>query len=729
MTAKAKANAKNDKDRNNSKNRKDSEKKIIVTSALPYANGPIHLGHLVEYIQTDVFVRFMRLIGEPVIYCCADDAHGTPIDISAMKRGILPEQLIGEIHKEHSKDFSDFLISFDSYHSTNSEENKKYSDLIFTKLKDKGLIEKKDVELTYCPKCKRFLPDRYVKGKCPKCGEKDQYGDVCEKCNSAYSTIELVDPYCTICGSTPARKTSGHYFFKLSKCSKDLKNWLESNKNLQPEVKNYVLNWIKEGLKDWDITRDGPYFGFNIPGEKDLYYYVWLDAPIGYIASTENYCRNSGNAVNGKDSGNCVDDYWKKGRIIHFIGKDIIYFHFLFWPAMLMNSGFALPEDIIVHGFLTVNKEKMSKSRGTFLTARDYLNVLDPEYLRFYYASNLSKTMSDIDLDFNDFKSSINNKLVADIANFAYRVLSFAEKNLDSKTGSFSEPKLEKELKEKYEEIKEAYLGHDERKAVKLMLEVGSIGNKYFQDNKPWELMKSKAGTTAKDHKKMEEVVSFCVNLIKDISIIIKPVLPKFSSNLEKQLNIGEQSWKDLDTQLKNHKMGKSAIVIKKIENELDRFAVKDDMSLIDFRVAKVLEAKKHPQADKLLVLQIDTGDDKRQICAGLAAYYAPEDLVGKNIVMIKNLKPAKLRGEISAGMLLAGGDSDVHKILQAPKSKPGDKVLINGIEPMPEKEITIEDFAKIKFIVENKRIKYKGEFLRTEKEEISVELDKGSVS
>ncbi|MCX6706515.1 MAG: methionine--tRNA ligase [Candidatus Woesearchaeota archaeon] len=709
--------------------------KIVVTSALPYANGPIHLGHLIEYIQTDVFVRFLRLIGEPVIYCCADDAHGTPIDISAMKKGILPEQLIGEIYNEHVRDFKDFLISFDSYYSTNSEENRKYSNLIFAKLKEKGLIYKKEVELTYCPKCRRFLPDRYVKGKCPKCGEKDQYGDVCEKCNSAYSTIELVNPYCAICGSAPARKTSGHYFFKLSACSKDLRKWLESNRNLQPEVKNYVLNWIKEGLKDWDITRDGPYFGFSMPGEENLYYYVWLDAPIGYIASTENYCKKGLRDLKSsqqKDADKCVDEYWKKGRIIHFIGKDIIYFHFLFWPAMLMNSGFSLPEDIIVHGFLTVNREKMSKSRGTFLTARDYLKVLDPEYLRFYYASNLSKTMSDIDLDFNDFKSSINNKLVADIANFAYRVLFFAEKNLGSKTASFSEPKLEKELKGKYEGIKEAYLNHDERKAVRLILEVGSIGNKYFQDNRPWELMKSKAGTAAKDRKKMEEVVSFCVSLIKDISIIIKPVLPRFSSNIEKQLSIKEQSWKDLGIKLKNHRIGKSAILIKKIENELDRFAVRDELSMVDLRVAKVLEAKKHPQADKLIMLQIDTGTDRRQILAGLAAYYQPEELVGKNIVIIKNLKPAKLRGEVSAGMLLAGGDGDVHKVIQAQKSKPGDKVFINGIEPMPEnemKEITIEDFAKIKLVVENKRVKYKGESLRTSNEEIFVELDKGSVS
>ncbi|HLC99326.1 MAG TPA: methionine--tRNA ligase [Candidatus Nanoarchaeia archaeon] len=691
-------------------------KKIVVTSALPYANGPIHLGHLVEYIQTDVFVRFLKLIGEPAIYCCADDTHGTPIEISAQKKGVFPEQLIGEMHREHLKDFQDFHISFDSYYSTNSPENRKFSDFIFNELKKKDLIYKKEIELTYCAKCRRFLPDRYVKGRCPKCGADDQYGDVCEKCNAAYSTTDLVDPYCAVCGASPTKKRSSHYFFKLSSCSNDLKKWLESNKNLQPEVKNYVLNWIKEGLKDWDITRDGPYFGFNIPGEKDLYYYVWLDAPVGYIASTENYCTN---VMGGKES---VDDYWKRGRIIHFIGKDITYFHFLFWPAMLMNSGFALPEDIIVHGFLTVNREKMSKSRGTFFTAKDYLKALDPEYLRFYYASNLSKTMSDIDLDFEDFKRSINSKLVADLGNFVYRVLSFANRNLDSQTKDFSEPELEKELKNKFEEIKKAYLSCNFREAIKLVLEAGSVGNKYFQDNKPWEIIK-------KDQKRMEEVVSFCINLVKDISIIIKPVLPAFSSNIEKQLAIKEQNWDGLGKKLKNHKIGKGEILVKKIENELDSLAVKDPFASFDLRVSKVLEARKHPDADKLLILQIDTGIDKRQICAGIAAYYKPEELVGKHIIVIRNLKPAKLRGEVSAGMLLAGGDSKVHRVLEAKKSKPGDAVYVDGITPQPDKEISIDDFAKVKMNVEKKKAYYKGSVLKTDKEEVSVDMDKGKVS
>ncbi|MBD3312896.1 methionine--tRNA ligase [Candidatus Woesearchaeota archaeon] len=697
----------------------DKSRRTVVTSALPYANGPIHIGHMVEYIQTDIFVRFLKLTGEPAIYCCADDTHGTPIEISANKKGIPPFQLISDMHKEHLEDFQAFHIDFDSYYSTNSDENREYSDFIFNKLKEKGLIYRKEVELTYCQKCGRFLPDRYVKGKCPKCNATDQYGDVCEKCNATYSTTDLVEPYCTICGSAPTRKKSNHYFFKLSACSDDLKRWLQENKNLQPEVKNYVLNWIKEGLKDWDITRDGPYFGFNIPGEKDLYYYVWLDAPIGYISSTANYCNSIAEERGDKCS---VDDYWKHGRIIHFIGKDITYFHFLFWPAMLMNSGFSLPEDIAVHGFLTVNKEKMSKSRGTFFTAKDYLKILDPEYLRFYYASNLTKSMSDIDLDFEDFRSSINNKLVADLGNFAYRVLSFLNRNLGSRSSDFSEPKLEKELRKKFEDIKKAYSSMNFREAVNLILETGSIGNKYFQDRKPWDLVKE-------NEENAREAVSFCMNLVKNISILVKPILPEFSAKIEKQLKIEEQSWDDLNEDLKNHEIGTAEILVKKIEGELESIAVKDPFAMLDLAVAGVLEAKPHPDADKLLILQIDTGIDKRQICAGLAGYYQPEDLVGKRIVVIRNLKPAKLRGEVSAGMLLAGGDGKSVRVLEAPDSIPGSAVHVNGIEPQPEKEISIDDFAKLMIKTEARKAYYKGEPLKTEKEEVSVDLEKGKVS
>ncbi|RMF07194.1 methionine--tRNA ligase, partial [Candidatus Woesearchaeota archaeon] len=366
---------------------KGSGRPVLVTSALPYANGSIHIGHLVEYIQTDIWVRFLKLIGKNAIYCCADDTHGAPIEINASKQGISPEELIAKYYKEHTEDFSKFLIKFDSYYSTNSPENRHYAELIFSRLKEGGHIVTKEEEHTYCEHCKRFLPDRYVKGKCPKCGAEDQYGDVCEKCNATYSTVDLVDPYCVLCKNPPVRKKSRHYYFRLSHFSDFLRDWISSNKELQPEVRNHVLSWIDEGLDDWCISRDGPYFGFKIPGEENKYFYVWLDAPIGYISSTANYCKTHGNKCS-------AEDYWtgNKADIYHFIGKDIIYFHLLFWPAMLKASGFNLPRNVFVHGFLTVNHEKMSKSRGTFLTAREFLEFGNPEHLRYYYAANLSRS-------------------------------------------------------------------------------------------------------------------------------------------------------------------------------------------------------------------------------------------------------------------------------------------------------------------------------------------------
>ncbi|MFC2016739.1 methionine--tRNA ligase, partial [Chloroflexota bacterium] len=382
--------------------------KVIVTSALPYANGPIHIGHLVEYIQTDIFVRFLRLIGKDVVYCCADDTHGAPIEIKARELGIKPEQLIAKFFKEHQEDFKNFHIKFDSYYTTNSKENKYFSDLIFERLKKKGLIYKKEIEVTYCEHCKRTLPDRYVKGKCPKCKAADQYGDVCEVCNAAYKTVDLIEPYCTICKNKPVRKSSEHYFFKLSKLSGFLEKWIKTNKNLQQETKNFVLNWIKDELEDWNISRDGPYFGFKIPNEENKYYYVWLDAPIGYISSLANYLKSTKKA----------EKTWNESKIIHFIGKDITYFHFLFWPAMLYAADLKLPEDIVVHGFLTVNNEKMSKSRGTFFTAKEFLEKYDAEHLRYYYGNVLSKKLADIDLNFDEFRQRINNELVGNLGNF-----------------------------------------------------------------------------------------------------------------------------------------------------------------------------------------------------------------------------------------------------------------------------------------------------------------------
>ena len=528
-------------------------KRILVTSALPYANGPIHIGHLVEYIQTDIFVRFLKLIGKDAIYCCADDTHGTPIQIKAEQEGISPEQLIARVFKEHLEDFSAFHIEFDSYYTTNSPENKKYSDQIFLKLKEKGFIYTKEVENFYDPKAKRFLPDRYVKGGCPKCGATDQYGDVCEKCNATYKPTDLISPYSTITSEKPILKRSLHYFFKLSALSKDLEHWLTTNKSLQPEIVNSVSQWIHEGLQDWDISRDGPYFGFRIPGEENKYYYVWLDAPIGYIASTENACR--------KLNRDAEKDYWKSkdATIIHFIGKDIIYFHFLFWPAVLLAAGFRTPDSISVHGFLTVNGEKMSKSRGTFLTAKDFLKKYPPEYLRFYYAKALTTKLADINLDFKDFQETINNELVANIGNFCYRVLSFLEKNFDS---SFSEIEEDAELFGQVvklaEQVKKDYESLNFRKAVQGILEISSLGNKHFQDNEPWKLVKE-------ERERAQRIVGSCVNVVKILSILVSPILPEYAKGIQQQLDL-KLGWKDVNFNLKNHRISKAKILLKKMD-------------------------------------------------------------------------------------------------------------------------------------------------------------------
>ena len=674
-------------------------RRIIITSALPYANGPIHIGHLVEYIQTDIFVRLLKLLGKDAIYCCADDTHGTPIEIKATELGIKPEKLITDVWKEHVKDFKTFLVNFDSYYSTNSPENKHFSDLIFNRLKKKGLIYQKEVENFYDEKAKRFLPDRYVKGECPKCGAKDQYGDVCEQCNATYKPTDLINPYSTVTKAKPIRKKSVHYFFKLSSLSEKLDRWLTTNKRLQPEIVNYVRNWIKEGLQDWDISRDGPYFGFKIPGEENKYYYVWLDAPIGYISSFANYLN--------KDVKKAEKE-WNNGQVIHFIGKDIMYFHFLFWPAMLMSADFNLPDVLYVHGFLTVNGEKMSKSRGTFFTAKEFAEMYNPEYLRFYYARVLSKKMSDIDLNFKDFVDSINNELVANLGNFCYRTLSFLEKNFNGEIKKVDNNELIKEIKEKTEKIKNSYLDLNFNEAVREIMSISALGNKYFQETEPWKLIKQ-------DKEAVHKILGLCVNIAKILCVLIKPVLPTFSEDLEKQLNLKDLTWEDINFNLKNHKIKKASILINKVE-----LKQKESFPL-DLRVAKISEVKEHPDADKLYVLQIDLGKEKRQLVAGLRDYYSIEELRNKKIIVVCNLKPAKLRGIKSEGMLLAGDDGKDVGLLTVSKSEPGDSVYFKGLDN-DEKQITFEDFLKINLKTKNSNVVFKGKTLETNKELVVVE-------
>ncbi len=711
-------------------------KRILVTSALPYANGPIHIGHLVEYIETDIYVRFLKLLGLDAIYCCADDTHGTPIEINAAEHGVTPEKFIARWLKEHQEDFKKFLIEFDSYYSTNSPENKRHSDAIFLKLKEKGFIEAKEIEQYYCEHDKKWLPDRYIKGKCPKCSAEHQYGDVCEKCNAAYKTIDLINPYCVLCKNAPVRRKSRHYFFKLSTCSDKLKDWLEKNENLQNEIRNFVLQWIEQGLEDWDITRDGPYFGFRIPGEENKYYYVWLDAPIGYISSTENYCNTH------KDRRLTVDDYWRSrnAAIIHYIGKDITYFHLLFWPAILMVSEHNLPEHIFVHGFLTVQHEKMSKSRGTFLTAKDYLAKLDPEFLRFYYASNLSSAPSDVDLSWKDFRDRINHDLLGNVANFAYRVLSFHEKHFEGRLEHYKrEEKIQEELKEVYGRIEHHYTGNEFRKAVQEILEVGAIGNRAFQDREPWKLIKT-------DKEAARQTCLFGISVVRDLAILLKPILPRYAEKLEAQLGMKNLAWRDLGTPLKKQSLGKAEIVFHKLEDKSNIFAghaeerkkgeegkkkEKESGIPLNLKTAKILKAEQHPDADKLIVMHIDLGSEQRQIVAGIKQWYKAEELVGKNLIIVTNLKAARLRGIESNGMLLAASEGNRLEILSQRDAVPGTAVTIGGDAADDGKQIDFKEFHKIKWSIKDKAVFCEGKRLKVGGKAVTVEKvsDKAKVS
>ncbi len=639
-------------------------KRVLITSALPYANGSIHLGHLVEYIQTDIYARYRRLKGHNVIYVCADDTHGTPIEINAMKQGISPEEFIARYYKEHSQDFAKFDIKFDIFYSTNSTENRYYSELFYNKLKENGYIYQKEIELHYCQTDKRFLPDRYIKGKCPRCGAPDQYGDVCEKCNSTYDPTEVIDPYCVICGNKPIIKPAKHYFFKLSAFSEELREFITNSNFLQEEIKNYVLKWINEGLKDWCISRNGPYFGFKIPDEDDLYFYVWLDAPIGYISSLQKYCNDHG--IN-------IDEFLKsdESEIIHFIGKDIVYFHALFWPAMLIGAGFKKPDILSVHGMLTINGEKMSKSRGTFITAQQYLRYVDPFYLRYYFASNLSKKPDDIDLSFDDFVNKVNAELVDNISNFTYRTLSFISKRFKGRLSTIPEDIQDKtkEVMRLIKEVDEYYSEREFRKAIQTINQICFIGNKYVSDMKPWNLINT-------DELLCQQNLTWCANLCKNLAILLKPVIPSIAESLENQLNLKDLSFEDIGFNLTNHTIGEVKMLSTKLElkkvqkiiepeeeakqqinkadkNELEKIDY-EYFAKLDLRVAEVLEAERLKGSKKLIKLIIDCGE-KRQIVAGIGEYYSPQDIIGRKIMVICNLKPVKLMGVESNGMLLAG--------------------------------------------------------------------------
>lgn len=532
-------------------------RKIIATSALPYANGSIHLGHLVEYLQTDIWVRSQKMAGNECLYICADDAHGTPIMLKAQELKISPEELINKVYKEHRKDFKDFYIEFDNYHSTHSDENREYSSKIYTELEKKGDIVSKKINQFYDEEADMFLPDRYIKGECPKCGAKDQYGDSCEECGATYASTDIINPVSIISNTKPVTKETEHYFFQLNKYQDFLKKWI-SSETIQPEIKNKLKEWLDDGLADWDITRDKPYFGFNIPGHDDKFFYVWLDAPVGYIASFKNYCSG-----NNKD----FDEYWQedsKCELYHFIGKDIAYFHVLFWPAMLQGSGFRKPTAVYCHGFLTVDGEKMSKSRGTFFNARTYLNHLEPEYLRYYFASRLTNKIEDIDLNLDDFQSRVNSDLVGKIINIGSRCARFINKDFNnSLANELQNESLIKKCLSRKSEITDNYENRNFSSNIRIISSMADEINKYLDEEKPWVKIKN-------DDEKLlvQKICTDGLNLFKVLITYLKPVLPEIAAKVEQILKSKPLDWANIEDILLSRDINEFKPLIMRIDSK-----------------------------------------------------------------------------------------------------------------------------------------------------------------
>jgi len=663
-------------------------RKIVVTSALPYANGPIHIGHLVEYLQTDIWVRFQKMCGNECLYFCADDTHGTPVMISARAAGVTPEELIGRVYKEHQRDFDAFLVEFDNYYTTHSPENKCFIELIFNSLKQAGSIIKRNVEQAYCENCKMALPDRYVRGTCPRCGAEDQYGDSCEVCGGTHQTTDLINPYCATCRAKPTLQISKHYFFKLTDYEKKLKELIAKG-YAQKSVANKLDEWFKIGLKDWDISRDGPYFGFKIPGEENKFFYVWLDAPIGYMASVKNYCDS-----NGLD----FDKLWNSDEyeLYHFIGKDIMYFHALFWPAMLIGSGFKTANKLFVHGFLTVNGKKMSKSRGTFIEASTYLKHLEPEYLRYYYASKLTDSIEDIDLSTDDFLSKTNADLVGKFANLASRSGPMLTKNLDSRLGQLDQQgkELINKLTAAKEQIVENYENLNYASAVRTINALADEANRYVEQNQPWVTVKT-------DLEKTRTTLTAVINAVCILTIYLKPILPKFAKKVQKFLNVEALTFADVETHLVNHRINKFERLFERIDKEQvnammeeskETKAVQptttttkpiapectiDDFAKIDLRIAKVIKAESVESADKLLRLELDVGGLQKSVLAAIAQAYKPNELVGKIVIYLANLQPRKMKFGLSEGMILAAGTGgkDIFMLTADVGAKPGQKI------------------------------------------------------
>jgi methionyl-tRNA synthetase len=668
------------------------KKKLLVTTALPYANGPFHIGHVMEYIQADIWVRHQRMLGHEVHFVCADDTHGAPIMLKAESEGVTPEALVARVGEDHKRDWAAFNISFDNWHSTHSPENRELANKIYSRLKANSLIANKTIEQFYDPVKGMFLPDRYIKGECPKCGAKDQYGDSCEVCGAVYSPTELKNPYSVITGAKPVLKQSEHFFFKLSdaRCAAFLKEWTQAGERLQPEVAKKTAEWFASGLADWDISRDAPYFGFEIPDAPGKFFYVWLDAPIGYLASFKHLCDRTGLEF---------DAYLKpdsKAEMVHFIGKDILYFHTLFWPAMLKFSEHRTPTNVFVHGFVTVDGEKMSKSRGTFITARSYLDHLkNPEYLRYYFAAKLGPGLDDIDLNLDDFVARVNSDLIGKFINIASRAAGFISKRFDGRLAAkLSKLELLAKLQSAAPDLAKHYANREFGKAIREIMALADLCNQYVDEEKPWELAKKPEAA-----EKLHEVCSVSLNLFRLLTLYLKPVLPRLAQDVETFLAIEPLAWSDANSLLTDHSIQQYKHLMTRIDTKSIESLIEanqqapaaeqpkaapvapapegapkesiagivpvaptigiDDFAKIDLRIAKIVNAEQVPEAEKLLKLTLDIGSETRTVFAGIKSAYDPQTLIGRHTVMVANLAPRKMRFGESQGMVLAAGDGN----------------------------------------------------------------------
>ncbi|MEM6573811.1 MAG: methionine--tRNA ligase [Pseudomonadota bacterium] len=679
------------------------KRKILVTCALPYANGAIHLGHMVEHVQGDIWVRAMRMQGHECWFVCADDAHGTPIMVNAQRLGITPEQLIAESREAHEADLKDFSISYDYYYSTHSDENQALVYDIYEKLKSSNLIDVRTIEQYFDPTAEMFLPDRFIKGTCPNCGAKDQYGDACEVCSATYNPTDLIEPYSAVTGEKPVLRESEHYFVRLGERQAFLEEWVNGGQ-LQAEVSNKLAEWFEKGLTDWDISRDQPYFGFNIPGTDDKYFYVWVDAPVGYMASFQRLC---------EERGLDFDEFWRPGgntELYHFIGKDIVYFHTLFWPTMLEAAGYRLPSAVYVHGFLTVNGQKMSKTRGTFIMARTYLEHLAPDYLRYYYASKLGPGLADLDLNLEDFVARVNSDLVGKVVNIASRCAGFISKRFEGRLADeLPEPALLEKLHAAGPDIISHFEARDYNRAVRAIMALADEANRYIDEHKPWQMIKE-PGREAE----VQAVCTQGINLFRLLMIYLKPIIPDTAAKAEAFLQVEPLTFADISEPLLSREIAPFVPLITRVderqvaaiveasredlqatdqpEAENKKTAKKekdtkaapeesatitiDDFSKIDLRVARVIKAEHVEGADKLLRLELDLGDygPQRQVFAGIKSAYEPETLTDRLVVVVANLAPRKMRFGLSEGMVLAAGPGGDELFLMSPDSgaKPG---------------------------------------------------------